>query len=703
MKLKLSIILLSSLMGGFVAQAVEIPNDYKHITLKTSSNLKNYTSNSESDKYAFFLGADVTFTPTSNTTWTDSTPLITGGNLVFTSEEGSEARTLNFRSGTSTIFEQPSSLTFNNLRKLSLSTQTVNTDGGAIDLGEQGKLYVHQVNDGDKSTDDVVISSNTTSAKRGGAINAQGAANIIDISHNGNIAIRSNSATSSYQTTGGAIYSTGTIDFNSNENITFYGNSAYCPYSTGNAGDARGGAIYSSNVVNISNNADVNFTKNYAYASYMAYGGAIYTTNIVNINNNGDVSFIDNYATAKKDKALYFGFYYSNGGAIYSTEDINITNNANVIFKGNYASASSNLSTDRYNVDGGAIYSTGAIVIVGNESVTFEQNYVIQGNIINNNCIYLAPDSSSDKLILAAKTGGHITFYDSVFVNNYSGATISLNADYQDSEGINQKAGGNIVFSGSYCASDLLNTVNLYGGTLSIEDKAILKTYAINIAGNSNATLKILDATVNSSGYSVNINSSGQLHLGGTAGSGKLTASSVNVRKGATLSVENTVTDAASVITLAAAESISIFNEKLGGTIIGNLNLAAGAAYKADGAHLSITSGTLTFNSTATDKINLILTLGAEYNEDSKVLLFTDVSTVKFVLDNITATKTGQSITLNAADYFGGEWINENTLLIYEGGNVYLTGVNRVIPEPTTATLSLFALAGLAMRRRRRK
>ena len=38
-----------------------------------------------------------------------------------------------------------------------------------------------------------------------------------------------------------------------------------------------------------------------------------------------------------------------------------------------------------------------------------------------------------------------------------------------------------------------------------------------------------------------------------------------------------------------------------------------------------------------------------------------------------------------------------------EGGNIYLTGVNRVIPEPTTATLSLLALAGLSMRRRRGK
>lgn len=252
--------------------------------------------------------------------------------------------------------------------------------------------------------------------------------------------------------------------------------------------------------------------------------------------------------------------------------------------------------------------------------------------------------------------------------------------------------------------SELLNTVNLYGGTLSVEDKAVLNTHAINVVADGNATMKVLDAKVNASSYDVTINSTGQLTLGGTDGSAKLTAKNININAGATLAVERTEpVDPSSVITLAASETVSIFNEKLGGVASGNLNLAAGSSYKADGAHLSVINGTLTFNGTDGEKINLILTLGAEYDKYSQVLLFTDVNTVKFVLDNITATKTGQAITLNAADYFTGDWISENTSLVYDSGSIYVTGVNRVIPEPTSATLSLLALAALAARRRRNK
>lgn len=532
---------------------------------------------------------------------------------------------------------------------------------------------------------------------------------------------------------GGKVFShTESLLFESLNNVSFHDAKSW-------ALSVNGGAIYATNDVSIlQNRGVVEFSNNCAnagggnvnYTERIAKGGAIFSSGILSLNGNDKgVLFINNSAIASL--ASYYAPHEAYGGAIYSSNVLNINNNGNVEFVQNYTNAS-DARPDAVTL-GGAIYSSGVITLVGNESVIFEKNYeVVQMRssvpIYKNyhlRSIYLDSEISGNNLILSAKTGGHITVYDSVYMSYCLDSTVSLNADYEDEDGVIQKATGDIIFSGRYTeehlkeikggtagtaseitnsrTSELLNTVNLYGGTLRVEDKAILNTHDINVVADGNATMKVLDATVNAGTYSVNVNSTGQLTLGGIDGSSSLTASNVNIQQGATLSAENTVTDVASVITLASADSISIFNEKLGGTIIGNLNLASGAAYNADGAHLSITSGTLTFNSTATDKINLILTLGAEYNEDSKVLLFTDVSTVKFVLDNITATKTGQSITLNATDYFAGEWINENTQLIYEGGNVYLTGVNRVIPEPTTATLSFFALAGLAMRRRRRK
>ena len=51
-----------------------------------------------------------------------------------------------------------------------------------------------------------------------------------------------------------------------------------------------------------------------------------------------------------------------------------------------------------------------------------------------------------------------------------------------------------------------------------------------------------------------------------------------------------------------------------------------------------------------------------------------------------------------ANHYFSGDMVGENTMLVFKEGSLYLTNL---VPEPTTATLSLLALAALAARRRR--
>lgn len=520
---------------------------------------------------------------------------------------------------------------------------------------------------------------------------------------------------------------------------------------------AYGGGINTQNIleifqyqnVTLSNNSSTSIKNlragidvgNSLVANAYSYGGAIYSTNSIHINNNTHVDFSDNYAQASTSAKTIKGyrakaFSYSAGGAIYSTANIDLLHNGAVTFRHNYVAASSYAaatgSTTASTVDfassahGGAIFTIGNLNISGNDIVLFEKNYekIQEGNEA---AVYLLRSihlESADELTLSSKNAGNITIYDSLYMKHKNNAIVSLNTDYEDENGVTQKATGDIVFSGKYTeehlkeikgsdgttteiagsrTSELQNTVNLYGGTLRVEDKATLKTHAINVVADGKATMKVLDAEVNASSYDVTINSTGQLTLGGTDGSAKLTAKNININQGATLSVERTeVPEPVPAITLAAEETVSIFNEKLGGVARGNLNLAAGSTYKADGAHLSVINGTLTFNATEGEKINLVLTLHAEYEKDSQVILFTDVKTVKFVLDNITATKTGQAITLNAADYFTGDWINEKTNLVYDSGTVYVTGVNRVVPEPSTATLSLLALAALAARRHRR-
>lgn len=483
----------------------------------------------------------------------------------------------------------------------------------------------------------------------------------------------------------------------------------------------------------------------YAYdATAYAEGGALKSGNL-NITNCKKVTLDSNYAYAfarsespdmhhYKNEYSYYGSYAC-GGAIHTLGSLNITNNESVEFSHNRVEA--------YDASGGAIYSEGAVSIVNNGSVIFSQNYEYDergyGSSIKANpgvrsgsgtvllrSLYIKPNSESDILTLSARTNGHITFYDSVYMGNYANAEVRLNSDYQDKEGVTQKATGDIVFSGKYTAdhlkeikggtagtateiansrtSELLNTVNLYGGTLRVEDKAVLKTHAINVTNGSNATMRITDAEVNASGYDITVNKTGTLEIGGTDGSTKVTANNINIEEGATLSFTRTEVATENVaITLAAADSISIHNDKIAGIVSSsNLNIAGGATLKADGAHLSMDGGILSFLATTENKTNLVLTLGAEYSPNSQIILFSDVDTVKFLQDNITATSTGAMVTLNAADYFTGDWINDKTTLVYDSGNVYVSGVNVVIPEPTSATLSLLALVGFAARRRRK-
>lgn len=90
-----------------------------------------------------------------------------------------------------------------------------------------------------------------------------------------------------------------------------------------------------------------------------------------------------------------------------------------------------------------------------------------------------------------------------------------------------------------------------------------------------------------------------------------------------------------------------------------------------------------------------ILTLQMELSELEDNVLFTNVSAVT-VDDSDYTTDT----TWDATTFFSGENM-QNYDLVFANGNVSLVYAP-MVPEPTTATLSLLALAALTMRRRRK-
>lgn len=575
MKLHLPITLLNALLGAFIAQAVEIPDGYEQIDLWTPSYLDDYTSNASTDSYAFWLYTDLSFTPTTSTKWSSAAPLVKGGNLIFTSADGYAPLALSFSDGKSTVFEQPSNLTFDTLSNLVFANQVGSGNGGAIDLSTNGNLNICKVIGGESDFADVIFADNKISSNYGGAIYANGTNTKINISDNGDVAFYRNSGNSASY--GGAIYSTGSINLSDNKKVDFTDNTAanggaicssgnlflnknYSVAFSQNYGvGSQGGAIYSSgNISIVENLSDVIFSGNYV-KNDLTTGGAIYSSGSIDISSNkGVVSFIGNNS--------YSTYYSSQGGAIYSSDDITVSNNAEVIFSKNFTYASKadsgysyGWATPQYYYYfysyGGAIYSTGSLVIEGNDCVVFEKNYESYAGSVRLRSLYMSPNSSNDKLSLAAKSGGHITFYDSLYMGNYSGATVSFNADYEDEDGVTQKAGGDIIFSGKYTAahlaevkgaaattdkiresqtSEINNLITLYGGSLQVVDGAKLNGRGLTVADGSGAKLLLRNGSMSHSGYNFTFNSGTTLELQGL---NTITASKLSMGSGSTLSV----------------------------------------------------------------------------------------------------------------------------------------------------------------------
>ncbi len=568
-------------------------------------------------------------------------------------------------------------------------TGNSSSNGGAIYGADDSTISICD------NVGDVSFTGNSSSS-RGGAIYG-GSSSTISISGNaGAVYITGNSSSSSYSC-GGAIYggNYSTISISSNTgdvNIT---------ENTASSSLSRGGAIYggSSSTISICDNeGDVNITGN----SSSSLGGAIYggsSSTISICDNEGDVNITGNSS------------YY--GGAIYGDQSSTISicdNVGDVSFTGNSSSR------------GGAIYTYGNLSIQNNDSVLFEKNAEITEGIYRLRSIYAG--NSNSIISFSTEEEKSIEFRDSVYIA--SGSTVELNADYTDCEGNAIKQEGDIIFTGAYTekhlnkllttaeagrtataeeiansrTSEMHGKVTLYGGTLRVEEQAVLKTTAgLDVAAGSNASVKVSNAELDADSSDINIGDSGTLTLMNGA---TVKAANINIADGASFEGRTSSSQEA-VATFSLREAASVAEPPQSSLVDANLTLEAGSTLVADGVYFSMTEGsTLTFKAlTGGDKINLVLTLGAEYSDNEQVVLFSDVDVARFILDGVELSTTD---SLLANTFFTGAWVNDETTLSYDriNGTISLQHLNTVtIPEPTTATLSLLALAALAARRRR--
>ncbi len=149
-------------------------------------------------------------------------------------------------------------------------------------------------------------------------------------------------------------------------------------------------------------------------------------------------------------------------------------------------------------------------------------------------------------------------------------------------------------------------------------------------------------------------------------------------------------------------------NKQAVGTVqaAGGLTLAGGATYETVSGNTSLNGGKLTLETMEHSLLTFNTTTDAPIDRitaNTQLVLFSNVGGVDFGRDSIIANpNTGIYYTMANRYLTGCDYIDGSTLLVYDSHAEVVYLQMATIPEPTTTTLSLLALAALASRRRRK-
>ena len=275
--------------------------------------------------------------------------------------------------------------------------------------------------------------------------------------------------------------------------------------------------------------------------------------------------------------------------------------------------------------------------------------------------------------------------------------------------------GWNDGVDGTLKGSGLLEVTD--NGYVRFAEHASGYTGNVNVGSGSSVFLKLFDSIVNAGKVAVDggklvLEAGKEIEMAGTT---VLSSVAGAVAEKVTKVVTDQVLKLAEDAILAAVlksmmgdvDGDGILNEGIGANIeSAGLILNGGSTLTLDHCHINLVgnNNSLTLNVTKEDYeadklINLELILDGVADNGSMVLLFSDVDMVNLIQHGKFTLREGGEYIFDANRYFSGDMVGKQTQLVCKGGNVYITGL--VVPEPTTATLSLLALAALAARRRR--
>lgn len=331
-----------------------------------------------------------------------------------------------------------------------------------------------------------------------------------------------------------------------------------------------------------------------------------------------------------------------------------------------------------------------------------------------------------------------------------NGAAIDGKAVTAESELLTGR--GKVVVSDASAsgASMVFDSLIDYTGDFRVEgDKAAIKANAgtfidgsIHVAGKQ-ASVSIGSDVFIADGESLELRSTGNASEGTSAAI--ISGGTVSVEAGAKFSVRNQATEYAYDISdLEASVSLKLvnvaqmqvnevaaevayhevgevhggydgrfdaemaINQQAVGSVqaAGGLTLDGGATYETVSGNTSLNGGKLTLETMEHSLLTFNTTTDAPIDRitaNTQLVLFSNVGGVDFGRDSIIANpNTGIYYTMANRYLTGCDYIDGSTLLVYDSRAEVVYLQMATIPEPTTTTLSLLALAALASRRRRK-
>lgn len=579
------------------------------------------------------------------------------------------------------------SLTLTSANQMALAAHIEKTVNQASTMSADSAAYTYtQSEPVENFTSSIDANIVFTSTGHASALYNTGAINSIT----GEIVATASDSTYSYSNLAYAIYNSGsiqTIDATSGISATNTYGRAYTinnANSTNSIGTITGtiDANAYSYAFGINNEGTISSV---ADATIKAYSSNSYARGI---HNNGMITSVSNVEITVTGDAGYTSGIYQQSGKIETINNVDIVSSSRdkyaygIYLNSGTIEAASNISIDASSTGDdtlGIYINSGELTSISDSSIvsTSTADYAYGVQVTPNGTLGTMSDTSievksSANTAYGIKNDGSIDQLNNVDIQVTSESTSSLQYAYGilTSKAISSIS-GSIVADGAWGSYGIYTSSDAalnFGGDTSIEAKGTNVNYAIYSENNLVLTSldtegNVLDSQISITG-NIGVNSGKTLSLSSgnyqLLGSVTIKASGITISSDSSLTIDGTVT-------LSGTDTLTF-------DIVGDVTQSL----------LSITE-TGSIEGLTTIIVNLDETASAEWEASDEALAIIDAQTAA-ELENVTFSV----VTYGSTESTSVE-INQ------------LVGEFITVPEPSTASLSLLALAGLCMRRRRRQ